>query len=217
MSDPTYLIVRSKAPAVRFERFCRANENCGGVLAAAARLDTIAALEPGSLPLHIWISRFASMEAARRAWTDRIDATELAKPEPPLVVAARAVPDEGFPPAMAFVPTRMNTAPDPAQPPTLLLIEGTASDQDRMDKYRDIILPMMKERRGYYLVFELGGNVEVLSGDWSEAIFAVSRWPTRQAALDFWHAQVYQETAIPLRLDVGRFSVLMMTGEPDNG
>ncbi len=216
MADPTFLIIRTKAPAVRFQRFCKANEACGGILTAAARLDEVAALEPGSLPLHIWIARFPSMDEARRAFANRIDASELAQPEPPLVLAARAVPDDGFPPAMDFVPTRKNTDPGAAQPPTLLLIEGSARDQERMDKYRDIILPMMKARRGYYAAFELGGNVEVLSGDWSEAIFAISRWPTRQAALDFWHAQTYQETAIPLRLDIGRFSVLMMTGEPDN-
>ncbi len=216
MADPTYLIVRTTAPAAAFKRFLAANNACGGVISAASLMHEIVALEPGSQPLHTWIALFPSMEEAKRAWADRIVAGDLEKPCPPLALAARAVPAEGFPSTMDFVPTRRNTDPGPTQPPTLLLIEGSASDQGRMDKYRDIILPMMKAHRSYYIVFELGGNVEVLSGDWSEAIFAISRWPTREAALGFWHDPTYQDEAIPLRLDIGKFSVLMMTGECDD-
>ena len=79
-----------------------------------------------------------------------------------------------------------------------------------MDVYRGIILPMMFERHAYYTAFELGGDVEVLSGAWDEAIFAISRWPSRAAARDFWLCERYQNDAIPLRLDVGRFSVALV-------
>ena len=72
-------------------------------------------------------------------------------------------------------------------------------------------------RPGGDIFVELGGAVEVLSGEWSEAIFAISRWPSREAALAFWNAPKYQNDAIPLRLDIGRFSVLMLTGEANNG
>jgi uncharacterized protein (DUF1330 family) len=167
--------------------------------------------------MHVWIARFPAMAAAKTAWTDVLDTSDLSAPGPPLVLAARAVPDAGFPPEMSFVPTRANVDPGPGGPPTLMLIEGTARDQARMDRYRDIILPMMRALKSYYIVFELGGAVEVLSGDWNEAIFAISRWPDRAAALAFWNAPKYQETAIPLRLDIGRFSVLTLTGEADNG
>jgi len=210
VADPTFLIVRSKVPALRFDQFCRANAGCGGRLAAACPIHEVAALEPGSQPQHTWIAKFPSMIAARDAWSSRIDASMLAQPEPPLVLAARAVPEEGYPPELDFIPTHRNVDPAPSPSPTLLLIEGSASDAQRMERYRDIILPMMKERRSYYTVFELGGNVEVLSGTWGEAIFAVSRWPKREAALDFWLCREYQETAIPLRLDIGRFSVLAL-------
>ena len=78
-----------------------------------------------------------------------------------------------------------------------------------------IILPMMFERRAYYTVFELGGDVEVLSGSWDEAIFAISRWPSRSAARDFWLSERYQTEAIPLRLDVGRFAVALVAEHRD--
>jgi uncharacterized protein (DUF1330 family) len=217
LSDPTFLIVRTAAPAIRFERFCAKNARRGGRVVAAQRIDNVTALEPGSAPMHVWIARFPSMLAAKAAWTDVLDTADLSEPGPPLVLAARAVPDEGFPPEMSFVPTRANVDPGPGGPPTLLLIEGSATDQARMDRYRDIILPMMRELKSYYTVFELGGAVEVLSGEWSEAIFAISRWPSREAALAFWNAPKYQDDAIPLRLDIGRFSVLMLTSEADNG
>lgn len=215
MTDPTFLVVRSKAPALRFERFCRASSKCGGRLIAACQVHEVAAIEPGSQPLHTWIARFPSMTAAREAWSARIDVSMLAHPEAPLVLAVRAVPDEGYPAELDFIPTHRNVVPGPSPSPTLLLIEGSASDAQRMEQYRDIILPMMKERGSYYTVFELGGNVEVLCGNWNEAIFAISRWPTREAALDFWLSSKYQETAIPLRLDIGRFSVLALAGAPD--
>ena len=84
-----------------------------------------------------------------------------------------------------------------------------------MDSYRDILLPLMFDNMGYYTVFELGGDVKVLSGAWDEAIFAISRWPDRAAARRTWFADIYQEQAIPLRLDIGRFEVVMIGGECD--
>lgn len=111
---------------------------------------------------------------------------------------------------------RKNISAGPSQPPTLMLIEGSASDQDKMDKYRDIILPMMKERGAYYICFQIGGDVEVLNGEWSEAIFAISRWPTLHQCRDFWLSTQYQKDAIPLRLDIGSFQVVTLEGERDD-
>ena len=121
------------------------------------------------------------------------------------MLLAGKVPASGFDdPA---IPTQANAASVTDTDPVLMLIEGSATDQDRMDVYRGIILPQMFERSAYYSVFELGGDVEVLSGDWDEAIFAISRWPRRSAARDFWHSDRYQDDAIPLRIDIGRFEV----------
>ena len=214
MADPTYLIIRSRAPHIRFHRFCQTNSNHGGRLIAARPLHEIEALEPGSVPLHTWIGLFPSMEAAKAAWA-AMDTSALQQPVPPLVLAAKAVPEGGY--DDDIIPTHLNVDPGPSQPPTLMLIEGSASDQAAMDQYRDIIMPMLKERGGYYIIYELGGDVAVLSGDWDEAIFAISRWPTPHAARDFWLADLYQDTAIPLRLNVSAFQVVTLTGERDDG
>ena len=51
------------------------------------------------------------------------------------------------------------------------------------------------------------GEVVPLSGEWKEQIFAISRWPTRASAEDFWFADRYQGTAIPIRIGAGKFTV----------
>ncbi len=71
---------------------------------------------------------------------------------------------------------------------------------------------MMRERGAYYIAFELGGSVTVLAGAWQEGIFAISRWPRRAHAEDFWFSERYQQTAIPIRTGVGRFDVQIIEG-----
>lgn len=214
MAEGAVLVVRTNAPYLRFCRFVARASGIGGRLVAARGVHQIVTLEPGTLPLHTWIMAFPDLGAAGTAW-EKLDVTDIRAPSPPLVIAAQCVPSGGYGPEMAFVPTRSNVDPGPAQPPTLMLIEGSATDQDRMDRYRDIILPMMRERNGYYSVFELGGAVNTLSGTWDEAIFAISRWSGPDGPLSFWNSARYQDQAIPLRLDIGKFQVVMFEGERD--
>jgi uncharacterized protein (DUF1330 family) len=211
--DKAYLIVRTEAPHAAFAKFCARNRHVGRLVAARAAHE-VRALEPGSTPLHTWISLFPSRDAAQAAWT-ATDKALISSPKPPLALVAGAVPDEGYPDD--FIPTRRNVDAGAWQPPTLMLIEGSAQDQPAMDKYRDIILPMMKQRGSYYIAFELGGGVKVLSGSWSEAIFAISRWPTEDAARGFWLDSVYQNRAVPLRLGHSKFGVVILEGERDDG
>lgn len=216
MGEPAFLIIRSKAPNWRFQKFCTDNSvNSRGTLVAARPVHDVCALEPGSVPLNTYIVKFQSIEAAKAAWAE-MDAACLSEPEPPLVLAAKAIPVEGLPPEMDFVPTHKNVDATPSQPPTLMLIEGSASDQGAMDKYRDIILPMLSERGGYYTCFQIGGDIEVLSGQWDEGIFAISRWPDEHLAKDFWLSSRYQNDAIPIRINIGSFQVVVLEGERDN-
>jgi uncharacterized protein (DUF1330 family) len=209
-----YLVLRTCAPYAAFARFVAAHAGIGELVAARGAQE-LQVLEPGSPAMHTWIARFPSLAAAREAFTG-LDLAGLARPQPPLVLAANAVPDAGFPGELAFVPTHRNVPAVPSQPPTLMLIEGTATDQARMDAYRDIILPLMREQDAFYLSFELGGAVEVLSGAWDEAIFAISRWPQAHTARAFWLGRRYQDDAIPLRIDVGAFRVVTLAGERDD-
>lgn len=126
----------------------------------------------------------------------------------PKVLQVNGLPAEGLP-TMMDIPT-VASVPRPPQGlrNALMVIQGTGTNPAQMDKYRDIILPMMKERGSYYEAFALAaGEVVALSGAWTEQIFAISRWPTRASAEDFWFAERYQGTAIPLRIGAGKFTV----------
>jgi len=113
------------------------------------------------------------------------------------------------PPELLNIPTIASVARSPIGLRNALMItRGSASNQTQMDKYRDVILPMMKERGSYYEAFALAaGEVVALSGEWQDQIFTVSRWPTRASAEDFWFADRYQVGAIPLRIGSGKFTV----------
>lgn len=214
MSDPgAYLIVRSQAPDVRFCEFAERTSR-GQSIVSATRLHEVESLEPGTVPMHTLILEFPSRAAARTAWS-AMPTDLLEQPEPPLTLLAAKVPETGF--DDPEIPTRANVGDVTDRDPVLLLIEGTGDDQERMDTYRGIILPMMFERSAYYTAFELGGAVEVLSGEWDEAIFAISRWPSRERARDFWLCDRYQRDAIPLRIDVGAFAVAMVPEHPGHG
>ncbi len=165
--------------------------------------------------MHTRIVEYPSMDSAKQAWSS-LDVSDLQEPEPPLVIAANTLTPDGYPSEMGFIPNHKNVDPGPTQPPALMIIEGSAEDQSRMDQYRDIILPMMRERGAFYTCFELYGAIEVLSGAWSEAIFAISRWPGMHLPIDFWKSEKYQNTAIPLRVDHSRFNVVILEGERDD-
>lgn len=176
-----------------------------GTILAAAPASGVTPLEPGTAHTGLVIARFAfedDLNACARA---------LALPDGTVALAAAGIPYEGWP--GSFVPTIASVdVPDAGAPRTYMLIEGTGTDQARMDQYRDVILPMMRERGAYYVAFELGGNVRVLAGTWSEGIFAISRWPSRAHAEDFWFSDRYQQVAVPLRTGAGRFDVQVVDG-----
>jgi len=207
MSDPgAYLIVRSSAPDAWFGEFVNRVSAAAHVV-GLARLHEVRALEPGTLPAHTLILDYPSKQAARDSLSSM--PTELLnEPSEPLILLMAKVPEAGF--DDPSIPTRANAEAVPDDGPVLMLIEGSATDQERLNTYREIILPMMFERHAYYTVFELGGDVEVLSGTWDEDIFAISRWPSLEAAYDLWHSDRYQNEAIPLRIDVGRFEVAVV-------
>jgi uncharacterized protein (DUF1330 family) len=201
-----FLVIRSSAPDILFREF-REAVAARHPIAGTARLHEVALLEPGSVAAHTIILPFADKDTARAAFA-AMPVDLIAEPGAPLALLTGAVPAEGFPdPA---IPTRANVPLAAQDGPVLMLIEGTGHDQERMDQYRDILLPMMFDLGAYYTVFDLGGSVEVLSGRWDEAIFAISRWPSRAAAEGFWMSERYQRDAIPLRIDIGRFEVALI-------
>lgn len=209
--QPTFLVVKpSAADAALIDNWTVAIAAARGTILAAARPDAVEVLEIGTRHTGLIIARFAwgsDLEAfwAGAAWL------VSALPAGSQALAANGLPWEGWPghavPTIATV-----DLPAAAGPPAYMLIEGTTLDQARMDDYRDIILPMIRDRGGYYPLFELGGSVRVLHGVWREDIFAVSRWPSAALAHDFWFSDRYQKIAIPTRTGAGRFDVQLTNG-----
>ncbi len=192
----------------------------GGTVHAYDPPGRISCLEPGTIGAGILLGSFADGSALRRVAESRIVPhlrAELPAGCTATVLQVNGLPAHGLPEMMA-IPTVASVARCPPQPRNaLMLIRGSAFDQQRLDKYRDVILPMLKERGGYYEVFALTpGEVTALLGEWRDMIFAISRWPTRAAAEDFWYCDRYQKTAIPLRLNgAGRFTVNLLDAAVD--
>lgn len=201
---PWYLTLKSTGTSdPRWYAACVAAR--GEILVDAAA-SAVEILEPGTVHTGLLIVRFAFETDLDAAWQ-----TIGALPDGAQALAAPGLPYEGWPghavPTIATV-----TVPEGATPRAYMVIEGTGTNDARMDAYRDIILPMIRERGGYYPLFELGGSVRVLAGNWSEAILAISRWPTLAAARDFWFSQRYQTVAIPIRTGFGHFEVQLAEG-----
>jgi uncharacterized protein (DUF1330 family) len=189
----------------------------GGRVLAWAPPGRVAGLEPGSVAAGLLLARWPDRDSARRAAGALLPHILAGLPAgtAPRVLAVEGLPDAGLPDMMDIPTTASVPRPASERGNVLLVIRGTAWDQGRLDRYRDVILPMHKERAGYYEVFAVAsGQVEAIAGEWQDAIFAVSRWPTRAAAEDFWYSERYQGTAIPLRLGAGRFTVHMLGATP---
>ena len=163
----------------------------------------------------ILLAEFAGQSALNEFWQDD-DQQAIFKQiagSDPLVLAAPGLPPEGLP-DMLEIPTTASVEPPPDRGPrAYMIIQGTGTDESRMDQYRDIILPMLKEQGAYYTAFEIEGNTEVMAGTWPYEIFAVSRWPDHAAGHAFWDSDRYQNTAIPIRTGAGSFWVHFMIGE----
>ena len=205
--DPVFLTLKTGRGANEWA--ARASAARCTVMAAADRED-VRPLEPGTHHSGLVILRFAFAEDRAAYWRS---CSDLVASDGALVaLACNGIAYEGWP--GNFVPTIATVdVPDAGAPRTFMVIEGTGTDQARMDQYRDMILPMMRERGAYYVAFELGGDVEVLAGEWDEGIFAISRWPSRAHAEDFWFCDRYQNEAIPIRTGVGRFDVQIVEGK----
>jgi uncharacterized protein (DUF1330 family) len=211
--DPYFLTLKPSAGASAdsVPAWSRAAISARGTVLAEEPASGVKVLEEGTAHTGLVIIRFAFAEDLEAFWVSP-EAKALAAADSGLVALACAgLPYEGWP--GNFVPT-IATVDVPASeaPRTFMVIEGTGTDQDRMDAYRDQILPMMRERGSYYIAFELGGNVRVLAGEWSEGIFAISRWPSKAHAEDFWYSDKYQNECIPIRSGVGKFDVQIVEG-----
>lgn len=197
----------TKAPGLATE--------CGGKILAAALAGDVERLESGTPDSSILLVEFGGVDAARGFWQatahESLFAPLAAAPETSAILV-NGLPYVGLPDMLEIPTTASVTPPEARGPRAFMIVQGTATDQPRMDEYRDIILPLIAEQGAYYLCFEIEGNAERLHGEWQHNIFAVSRWPDYAAGHAFWDSDRYQNLAIPMRTGAGHFWVHFMTG-----
>ncbi len=205
---PNFLILKfpSATDAGSIDRWVSEIAAARGTILAAGAADVVKPLENGSAHDALIIARFGEAEDLDRFWS-----AAPASPDGLVALAAEGLPWEGWP--GHYVPTIATVlVPEDGTARCYMLIEGTGHDEQRLDQYRDIILPMLRERGAYYVLFSLGGTTRVLAGAWDEAVLAISRWPSRARAEDFWYCERYQQEAIPVRAGVSRFDVQLLDG-----
>lgn len=214
-TPPQFLVVKAPdASGQAMAALARAAAEDRGMVVAAAPRDGVEVLEPGSPHTATLIARFASEEDLRRAWvapaTERALA-ELGADGELVALSIGGLPPEGVPDA-PFPTAASVEVPEAAGPPAWMLVEGGFTDQEAGQRYNEVIWPMLRERGAYYAAVVFGAGVTSLRGRWDEAVFAISRWPSLEAAHDFWYGERYQDVAVPIRTGKGAFSVLLLSG-----
>jgi len=187
----------------------------GGKVLANAPAAAVECLEAGTPTAAMLLVEFEQQQNIDAYWSDdrhqaifaRLSAT------PALVALSVAgLPYEGLPDALEIPTIASVTPPENRFACAYMIVQGSGTDQARMDQYRDIILPMIKEQGAYYTAFEIEGNVNLFCGQWPHEIFAISRWPDYESGHAFWDSDRYQNTAIPVRTGVGHFLVHYFPG-----
>ncbi len=97
-------------------------------------------------------------------------------------------------------------------PRCLMIIYARLTDREAFGAYAKAVPPLVARFGGTYRV--LGGNPEVLEGDWPFQTAAVSEWPDRAAALAFWRSPEYL-AAKELRAGTGDFQVVLLDGKDE--
>jgi uncharacterized protein (DUF1330 family) len=187
----------------------------GGKVLANAPAAAVECLEAGTPAASMLLAEFEQRQSIDAFWSgDRHQAIFAGLSAIPAVVALRVagLPYEGLPDALEIPTIASVTPPENQVPCAYMIVQGSSTDQARMDQYRDIILPMIKEQGAYYTAFEIEGNVNLFCGEWPHEIFAISRWPDHRSGHVFWDSDRYQNTAIPVRTGVGRFLVHYLPG-----
>ena len=90
-----------------------------------------------------------------------------------------------------------------------IVVHAKLTDPNRFKSYSDIVPQLVGDFGGEYIV--LGGDNEVLEGEWNGARLVIHRWPDRKSAKLFWNSPQYRE-AKKLREGTGQFKVMLLEG-----
>lgn len=215
--NPCFLVAQvPDALAARhaFPALARLAAMAGATVLAVAPPRQVEPLEAGTPLEGVMILRWRDAAALRRWWQDA--GTQAAAAPVTSVAGARVVRVAGLPaaglPGDALPTVASVDAPRLDTPPAYMLVQGSVTAVEPIQRYVAVIMPMLRERGGYYVVYAQAPDVEVLHGVWNEQAYIISRWPTLDAARDFWWCDRYQDIAIPLRTGHGTFTVLLLPG-----
>ena len=186
-----------------------------GTVLASAPTEAVEGLEPGTPDSAVFLMEFEQADHLNDFWaSDRHQGLLGAMNSQAglLALAVPGLPYAGLPDAMDIPTTASVKPPEGPGPRAFMVIQGSVTDPERIDQYRDILLPLIAAQGAYYTVFEIAGSVEVLAGEWPWEIFAISRWPDHAAGHAVWDSEIYQTRAIPKRTGAGTFHVHFFTG-----
>ena len=97
--------------------------------------------------------------------------------------------------------------------PAYLLVQGTVTDPEGFKAYNAALPPIYAKFGGRHVSLTPGARVEVLEGAVENRSIVVSKFPSKEAALAFWHSPEYT-AAKALRAGKGTFLVMVLEGLP---
>jgi uncharacterized protein (DUF1330 family) len=100
--------------------------------------------------------------------------------------------------------------------PAYLLVQGHVTDREGFKAYSAALPPIYRKYRGEYIALVPAPLVEVVEGDPEHRSVVIARFPSREAAREFWYSPEYAE-AKKLRDGKGTFYVTILDGLPAAG
>ncbi len=217
MPNPSYLIIKVKPETIKnvdeyFKSIIEIASLNGAELLGHVKSTNVVVFEIGSIPSSTLILKWKeSSEVVNKFWNSKIHQSIFNKlsldfRENLTSFIAQGLPDEGL--INEPIPTIASYDAATIENNVSLIIEGTVSKPKVIEEYREILFEIMIEQKSYYVVLTSSEGIDVLHGKWSEDIFAISRWKSMKSIHEFWYGERYQNTAIPIRIGAGKFSVI---------
>lgn len=90
-----------------------------------------------------------------------------------------------------------------------LIIQAKITDWPKFKAYTDVVPSLVSQFGGEYIVMD--GKPITLEGHLSDTSLVVSKWPSHEAAQNFWNSKEYQQAKL-LREGTGEFTVSLVNG-----
>ena len=95
--------------------------------------------------------------------------------------------------------------------PAFMLVQATVTDPERFAEYAQKVPDLVRSFGGFYRV--IGGNPQLIEGDWDKESVVLSEWPDVATIHTFWKSPEY-EAINKLREGAADISVMILEGLP---